>query len=760
MKKNRRHISLLSSLLAAGLLLSGPLPAQPAASVYENHAAIDFEVLEEYSTGIAPGVTHSSLTMTLNGTLQSVQMMAVDTTNPLTRLKAVSSRDEVSRSETVGYMIQEQEASGHRVTAAVNGDFFSSVGVPSGLQITDGEIITSSSSIKTLIAVYEDGTVKLEDAVSMTAELNNLSGETLSFNMINRTRVPSHGNHAFLFTPRFGESTRTPDNGGVEVIIAAGTPEYRLKAGESLSGTVLSIEETSDSPIAEGQFLVSVTGDKADWVRNHLSIGDEVEIGVSFNKGINEAHQVISGNSTLGKVLLKDGVVPEEILDPSDSLNTARHPRTMLATNGEQLFAVVVDGRQSGHSEGITLAEGAYYLQALGADQAINIDGGGSSTYYARLPGDEHPRLMNRTSDGPERTVGNSLMLLTEAPAAELDALVIEPQGPLLVAPGSRVQLAAKGIDAHYNPLSVEPGGLQWSVTREIGKVDDEHYFTARDKERNGRITVRKGKIASEIEVIVTDEVERLELSPRDFVIEPGGSMRMKVRAYNADGSRIVLSNDQIAWSADSHIGTIAADGVFSAVNGEADGWITAAYGPHSVQAKVKIGPSAVVEPFESAAYIRASEVRTVPGSTTVTLVRDPEPVRFGNYAAKFTYDFTGTEGTSGAYVQFLDANGQVGRPVEGQPERFGVWVYGDGRMHHLRLGITDGTGTNRLWNFTTSNGLNWTGWRYVSLSVPDNTVFPIQIRNIALEESNVNNKTAGTLYFDNFTAEYTDSDD
>lgn len=755
MKAIRNPLALLLSVvMVTVLLLSSVQPFSSSAAANVMTSSTSMVVVSEQSTDIAPGTVHTSSTMTINGTLQSVNRLSVDTSEALTRLKAVSSNNEVSRSETVGYMIQEQEANGENVVAAVNGDFFSSVGVPSGLQVTDGEIITSPSSIQTMIVIEEDGSVRLEDEVTMTALLDDLQGETLSFNMVNRSRVASHANHAFLFTPRFGDSTRTPDNGGVEVVVDTGLSTYQLKGGVPIDGTVIAIDDTYDTDIQEGQLIVSATGSKADWIRTRLAVGDDVRISVSFNKGINDAWQVVSGNSTLGKVLLKDGAVPAEILDPSDPLNTARHPRTMLGTNGGGLFIVVVDGRLSGHSEGITMAEGAYYLQSLGADQAINIDGGGSSTYFARLPGDDHPRLLNRVSDGLERTIGNSLMLISDAPQGALEGLVIQPQGPIQVATNSEVPLIAKGYDTYYNPLPVDPQQVVWNLTGNIGSLSSSQVFTAASSPAGGTIEVAIGGINTELEVSVTDAIDELRLYPRDFVIESGASQTMQLRAFDVNGDPILLSNHQVTWSAPASLGTLTADGEFTAGTVPSEGWITANYGSYNVQAKVKTGLSPVIEPFESMSDIQASEVRTVPGSTTVSLVDEPNPIA-GSFAAKFTYDFTGTPGTSGAYIQFLDDNGQVGRPVEGKPERLGVWVYGDGRMHHLRLGITDGLGTNRLWNFTTSNGLNWTGWRYVSLEVPEQTEFPIKIRNIALEESNANNKTAGTLYFDNFTAEY-----
>ncbi len=66
--------------------------------------------------------------------------------------------------------------------------------------------------------------------------------------------------------------------------------------------------------------------------------------------------------------------------------NPEPHPRTVVAvdTSGTQLWLLVVDGRQNGYSEGVTLAEAGQFLVAQGAWNALNLDGGGSSTLAAQ----------------------------------------------------------------------------------------------------------------------------------------------------------------------------------------------------------------------------------------------------------------------------------------------------------------------------------------------------------------------------------------
>ncbi len=89
-----------------------------------------------------------------------------------------------------------------------------------------------------------------------------------------------------------------------------------------------------------------------------------------------------------------------------DSAVRTLHPRTALGFDdtGAWLLLVVVDGRQPGFSEGVTLYELAEILKARGCSQAINLDGGGSSIMLVQDPGDG-VRTVNSPSGKEPRPV-------------------------------------------------------------------------------------------------------------------------------------------------------------------------------------------------------------------------------------------------------------------------------------------------------------------------------------------------------------------
>jgi hypothetical protein len=112
--------------------------------------------------------------------------------------------------------------------------------------------------------------------------------------------------------------------------------------------------------------------------------------------------------------LLRDGIIAPG-LDTAGGAGFApvRHPRTAVGTarDGKRLILVVVDGRQKPHSDGMNLRELATLMHALGARDALNLDGGGSSTMIVDSAGTL--RVVNRPSDATgERAVGNALAIV------------------------------------------------------------------------------------------------------------------------------------------------------------------------------------------------------------------------------------------------------------------------------------------------------------------------------------------------------------
>jgi hypothetical protein len=109
-------------------------------------------------------------------------------------------------------------------------------------------------------------------------------------------------------------------------------------------------------------------------------------------------------------VLLRAGALTADVDTAGSASFRGVNPRTAVGVTADGgLLLVTVDGRQPGYSVGTTLRETAELLRALGAADALNLDGGGSTTMVVR-GADGALRVANRPSDAAgERPVANAL---------------------------------------------------------------------------------------------------------------------------------------------------------------------------------------------------------------------------------------------------------------------------------------------------------------------------------------------------------------
>jgi len=170
---------------------------------------------------------------------------------------------------------------------------------------------------------------------------------------------------------------------------------------------------------AGGQVLEGI-GAGASWLQAHAHLGQTLAVGSSLRADgrplrLTPHTGVVNG----GPFLVRRGdasidAFHEGFVHPADpgfyyAFGISRNPRTMagLTRNGD-LLLVTVDGRNPGYSIGLSFAEQARVMQALGSRVALNLDGGGSTTMVAS------GALLGRPSDSTgERPVGDVIAVLT-----------------------------------------------------------------------------------------------------------------------------------------------------------------------------------------------------------------------------------------------------------------------------------------------------------------------------------------------------------
>lgn len=395
----------------ADMSRTGKERLQPAAGVIHEKKTVQFETVFRFSdlrSQPSKPFEGSRVTNVLN-------TAAIDTGNPHVKLEIVSPAGRATGRDTLINIAGQNDKAGHRVVAGFNLDFFYPAGMSMGFQITGGEIMTTpDNSTTTHMAIMPDGTVKMGGAVAIRSVLTAEDGSILVLNGVNRVREEKHTDHAFILSDRYAASTLSK-GAGVEVVISPTASDGKVRPGKEVKGVVETVNEKQNNKIPAGKFVLTASGTKAKWVKDHLQAGKKVSFRTDFDQGVNEAvYAMGSANHPDGRVLLRGGEVPEQILDMTDAKNVEHQPRTIVATKGKNLHVFVFDGRQRGYSDGVSLLEAARYLQALGMEEAINVDGGGSSTYAVRKPGDTQLTVTNWPSDGADRPIGNALLVISD----------------------------------------------------------------------------------------------------------------------------------------------------------------------------------------------------------------------------------------------------------------------------------------------------------------------------------------------------------
>lgn len=345
-------------------------------------------------------------------------------------------------------------------TLAVNADYFSYSGDPLGLMISNGELVSEPHPDRVAIGFTSKGQV-LFDKVKWIAR-GTSNQRSFSLQGLNRKRG---SNELILYTPRYGPSTQTNDFGTEVLLSSVNTRTY---LGE-WSGTVTSIfNGRGNTPLMEGTVVLSGHGSSEDLLKT-LQPGDTVHFRITLQPTEwAEVVEAVGGGPWLvrgGKIVLN---YSSEKFDAYLALR--RHPRTAIGINKEgHLMVVTVDGRQT-ISAGMTLSEFAQLLVELGAENAINLDGGGSTGLVA------YGCFLNSPSELKERPIANALgfTALPLSFASSLPEVSLSP-AEVTVVSGQTVSLELRSAQGE-KVLQEVP--VLWSVDRPIGFISQQGRFT------------------------------------------------------------------------------------------------------------------------------------------------------------------------------------------------------------------------------------------------------------------------------------------
>jgi hypothetical protein len=252
--------------------------------------------------------------------------------------------------------------------------------------------------------------------------------------------------------------------------------------------------------------------------------------------------------------LLRDG----ELLAGLD--DDRLEPRTAagVSADGTTLFLLVVDGRQR-DSRGASLRELGEAMRDFDASDALNLDGGGSSTVVAREPGEVGVRVRNDPSDGSERPVSNRLGLTTADGSGTLDGFCVTPsldgENTHRVFPGLSRRFKASGHDETYAPVDATP--RRWrAVPAKLGRFDDDGRFTAWKSGSGEAVACRRGTKGT-TRLRVLDELRQVETDAERPGLAPGDSATFAVLGFDARGYAAPVEPRDVSLDYDDSLVTV-----------------------------------------------------------------------------------------------------------------------------------------------------------------------------------------------------------
>lgn len=734
--------------------LVSSLAGEPALVV--GGRATDGIVLDQETTPVAPGLTHTAVDiLDARGWLRA-DVLVADLDGGTLRTEYVNSGRVAGTVPLQGPVEAEP-----RAVAGVNGDFFdiNNSGAAQGVGIDDGTLVQSP------VAGHDDALVLDQDGLGALAEVLLVGTVTVPGPDDADVELPLAGanthvlpaNRVGLFTPAWGTYDRTRAVSGY-----ADATAVTVRAGQ-----VLSVGNPAEGPIA-GSDVELVGSGTAGQVLRTLQPGDRVDVGYELRAdvvsgpdgGDGQPDNAPSTDDPVGTIDVAIGgsqrLVENGVLPPLDDSVAAPRTSVGFSADGRTMYLATVDGRQV-DSRGMTLAELGRFMRGVGADDALNLDGGGSSTLLARQPGLTGVEVENSPSDGVERAVPNGLALTAVAGSGAvtgiaLDTAETDEEAPR-VFPGLSRTLTARPHDETFAPagtLSVRwraaPAGDARVRAAGPRARDAAVVLTDADAEP-GDLTVSagSGRTTSTLELQVLGDLQRLGVpQPRVGLAGDGASATLQVTGFDADGfSAPVELRDLEVTGGDGVVAVTADEGA------PADLRLTSLVASGStvleltadgvtVSVAVTVGlEQRVVADFSDAAKWRWGGARS---TGTVT----PAAGREDDTGLRIDYDFTASTGTR-------TANATPPQPIvlPGQPQSIGLWVEGQGKGEWTAFSTVDGNGQSVP---IYGPYITWTGWRYVEVAVPDGVAYPLTFTRFGAIETVASKQYTGSLRYDDLT--------
>jgi hypothetical protein len=696
-----------------------------------------YRIMESYQVG--PG---SHYTYYRNESIPlDIYVTSMDLSNPYIKLESVKSRDKLVGMETPSSMSKRSDRENHRIVSGINGDFYNtSNGIPISTHAVNGEYVHSPFGYRSGMAFSEEGKVDIF-VPSFSGVV--IADDDTSFHSLKGVNIDRSTNYLCIYNHFIG-STTSANPHGFECLA---TPISDWLINDTVYCVIESREyRIGKMAIPEGKFVLSGHGTADDFLDNFCQIGDTVRILQQQPSNLKQITQFVAG----GPKILANGVEVVDESYPAEhialSFCTTRHPRTAVGFNEDSTVAyfVVADGRKS-TSVGIGLWDLADFMASIGAKNAVNLDGGGSSSFVVRNS------VKNDPSDGGERSVANSFLCVSSAANGPIEHIQVV-RDSVAVYKNKSVYTGITGWDEFYNPTGI-PSWDSLTVTYDnTYGIFENNVFTANESVGNCVITADYQGDADSVLIHII-ELYDLAIYPDTVTTDSVNDIKFEVVASNEVGSRRDYDNELFEFTVlDSNIASINKEGeLIGKNNGETQ--VVVRYGTEYDTANViiEIGSGeVVVDELETlTGWTLSSDLYIDAAQTSVTLV--DRIAGSGTKALKVNYARTGDE-DGNIYFETTPID------IFGVPSDILIDVLSDSIKHWIYVLLEDARGVEYSVKCASSLRYNddyHTQYLDMANLLPADReqLYPIKITGIRLR---IDDKaTTGSLYVDRIRVIY-----
>ncbi len=673
---------------------------------------------------LSPGVTLEQITrLTENGWLY-IDMIKVDLDNKYAKLDIISSENGVSSLSTTKNMAKYTNA-----IAALNADYFAkrpnttNKGQSIGFWGANREIYQSSaddnlnSNTMSSFILYDKNNI-IYDYLKDEISLNCPNGDTIYVADINKY-LPLEA-PCCIFTSKWGEKS-IGNSEGKEMI------ELVVK-----NNKVIEIRNNQEGiQIPEDGYVVSAYGNYGQKLLDNFSKGSKISYDVNINLDLDKFEFAVSG----GTMLVKDGQI-------SKITHTiyGKHEFSVIGSSEDSstVYLLAINN-VNGSTIGITQSQLAQIVKDLGIYNAINLDGGGSTTLVAKPLGENSIKSINITDGNYLRPVINSVGVFSLAPKTKLSNLILTLDNENIFKNNS-TDFTIKGYDSNYNYIEIDKDKVQISFSNSNAKFEDGKILGL--KEGKVTVTATYDGIKTTAILNVLGDVYSLDITPKNAQVKKGSTQFFNLIGIDKNGYSAPINNTLAKWDIDG-TGTISENGLYTATS---SGTAIVSARINKATSYVKVGVMSNIEQIYDDFESIKGEFSSYPNTIEGKIKLDSSSYKTGKNSLKLTYNFSSEDTIKGAYYDYTNPLSMPDNVSE-----ISLWVYNPEKNDNsLKAQYKDSNGNTKI--SIICDKLDFKGWKQLKF---DNASSIKSIVSIYVAQANNSDNEKSYILIDSLNVKY-----